>query len=110
MQSLLGFQGNVGEGGLSKTENTTQTFSSLLIKCVVQYELIQAIDNIVFYPAASKKEDEENWSNAQLPAGLLASMTGKKASLTRFEEKVKMHVELHSSGGVRHAGFRRCQF
>ncbi|XP_023650940.1 brefeldin A-inhibited guanine nucleotide-exchange protein 2 isoform X2 [Paramormyrops kingsleyae] len=40
-------------------------FSCLLIKCVVQLELIQTIDNIVFYPATSKKEDAENMAAAQ---------------------------------------------
>lgn len=45
-----------------KTELITHTsglFSSLLIKCVVQLELIQTIDNIIFYPATSRKEDAE---------------------------------------------------
>uniref|UniRef100_A0A8C4N133 ADP ribosylation factor guanine nucleotide exchange factor 2 n=1 Tax=Equus asinus asinus TaxID=83772 RepID=A0A8C4N133_EQUAS len=40
-------------------------FASLLIKCVVQLELIQTIDNIVFYPATSKKEDAEHMVAAQ---------------------------------------------
>uniref|UniRef100_A0A8C7J7L4 ARF guanine nucleotide exchange factor 2 n=1 Tax=Oncorhynchus kisutch TaxID=8019 RepID=A0A8C7J7L4_ONCKI len=40
-------------------------FSGLLIKCVVQLELIQTIDNIVFYPATSKKEDADNMAAAQ---------------------------------------------
>uniref|UniRef100_A0A4W4GBI9 SEC7 domain-containing protein n=1 Tax=Electrophorus electricus TaxID=8005 RepID=A0A4W4GBI9_ELEEL len=40
-------------------------FSALLIKCVVQLELIQTIDNIVFFPATSKKEDAENFAAAQ---------------------------------------------
>uniref|UniRef100_A0A8C7IN93 ARF guanine nucleotide exchange factor 2 n=1 Tax=Oncorhynchus kisutch TaxID=8019 RepID=A0A8C7IN93_ONCKI len=40
-------------------------FAGLLIKCVVQLELIQTIDNIVFYPATSKKEDAENMAAAQ---------------------------------------------
>uniref|UniRef100_A0A670IWM1 ARF guanine nucleotide exchange factor 2 n=1 Tax=Podarcis muralis TaxID=64176 RepID=A0A670IWM1_PODMU len=40
-------------------------FASLLIKCVVQLELIQTIDNIVFYPATSKKEDAEHMAAAQ---------------------------------------------
>ena len=35
-------------------------FYSLLIKCVVQLEIIQTIDNVVFFPATSKKEDAEN--------------------------------------------------
>lgn len=40
--------------------------ASLLIKCVVQLELIQTIDNIVFYPATSKKEDAEHMVAAQV--------------------------------------------
>ncbi|KAJ8930997.1 hypothetical protein NQ314_016167, partial [Rhamnusium bicolor] len=34
-------------------------FNSLTIKSAVQLELIQTIDNIVFYPATSRKEDAE---------------------------------------------------
>ncbi|XP_061613568.1 brefeldin A-inhibited guanine nucleotide-exchange protein 1 isoform X4 [Phyllopteryx taeniolatus] len=40
-------------------------FAALLIKCVVQLELIHTIDNIVFFPATSKKEDAENFAAAQ---------------------------------------------
>ncbi|KAJ8378201.1 hypothetical protein AAFF_G00244890 [Aldrovandia affinis] len=40
-------------------------FACLLIKCVVQLELIQTIDNIVFYPTTSKKEDADNLAAAQ---------------------------------------------
>lgn len=40
-------------------------FAAFLIKCVVQLELIQTIDNIVFYPATSRKEDQENLAAAQ---------------------------------------------
>ncbi|XP_057686488.1 brefeldin A-inhibited guanine nucleotide-exchange protein 2 isoform X3 [Corythoichthys intestinalis] len=40
-------------------------FAGLLIKCVVQLELIQTVDNIVFFPATSKKEDAENMAAAQ---------------------------------------------
>uniref|UniRef100_A0A8D0CTB1 ARF guanine nucleotide exchange factor 2 n=1 Tax=Sander lucioperca TaxID=283035 RepID=A0A8D0CTB1_SANLU len=43
-------------------------FAGLLIKCVVQLELIQTIDNIVFYPSTSKKEDAENMAAAQRDA------------------------------------------
>ena len=32
-------------------------FQILSIKCIVQIELIQTIDNIIFYPSSSKKED-----------------------------------------------------
>uniref|UniRef100_A0A673XKW9 ARF guanine nucleotide exchange factor 1 n=1 Tax=Salmo trutta TaxID=8032 RepID=A0A673XKW9_SALTR len=43
-------------------------FSALLIKCVVQLELIQTIDNMVFFPATSRKEDVENLAAAQRDA------------------------------------------
>ncbi|XP_042263782.1 brefeldin A-inhibited guanine nucleotide-exchange protein 2 [Thunnus maccoyii] len=43
-------------------------FAGLLIKCVVQLELIQTIDNIVFFPTTSKKEDAENMAAAQRDA------------------------------------------
>ena len=41
-------------------------FSLLLIQCIVQLELIQTVDNIVFFPATSKKEDAENLALAQV--------------------------------------------
>ena len=41
-------------------------FAGLLIKCVVQLELIQTVDNIVFYPTTSKKEDADNMAAAQV--------------------------------------------
>lgn len=41
-------------------------FAGLLIKCVVQLELIQTIDNIIFYPTSSKKEDAEHMAAAQV--------------------------------------------
>lgn len=51
---------------LTNGENhRTKIFSALLIKCVVQLELIQTIDNVVFYPATSRKEDQENLALAQ---------------------------------------------
>ncbi|NXL09654.1 BIG1 protein, partial [Mesembrinibis cayennensis] len=60
----------VGEE-MSKTRPTAKfpeqkLFAALLIKCVVQLELIQTIDNIVFFPATSKKEDAENLAAAQV--------------------------------------------
>uniref|UniRef100_A0A8C4HQN5 ADP-ribosylation factor guanine nucleotide-exchange factor 2 (brefeldin A-inhibited) n=1 Tax=Dicentrarchus labrax TaxID=13489 RepID=A0A8C4HQN5_DICLA len=48
-----------------KSISDQKLFAGLLIKCVVQLELIQTIDNIVFYPATSKKEDAENMAAAQ---------------------------------------------
>ena len=32
-------------------------FNSMIIKCVVQLELIQAIDNILFFPNTTRHED-----------------------------------------------------
>ncbi|NWI34405.1 BIG1 protein, partial [Sula dactylatra] len=60
----------VGEE-MAKTRPTAKfpeqkLFAALLIKCVVQLELIQTIDNIVFFPATSKKEDAENLAAAQV--------------------------------------------
>uniref|UniRef100_A0A4W6BT11 ARF guanine nucleotide exchange factor 2 n=1 Tax=Lates calcarifer TaxID=8187 RepID=A0A4W6BT11_LATCA len=49
-----------------KSNANQRLFAGLLIKCVVQLELIQTIDNIVFYPATSKKEDAENMAAAQV--------------------------------------------
>lgn len=40
-------------------------FASLLIRCVVQLELIQTIDNVIFFPTTSRKEDEYNLAAAQ---------------------------------------------
>ncbi|XP_041360036.1 brefeldin A-inhibited guanine nucleotide-exchange protein 1-like isoform X2 [Gigantopelta aegis] len=49
----------------SKIPSDQKLFQALLIKCVVQLELIQTIDNIVFFPSTSKKEDAENLAAAQ---------------------------------------------
>ncbi|XP_065921136.1 brefeldin A-inhibited guanine nucleotide-exchange protein 1 isoform X3 [Magallana gigas] len=49
----------------SKVSTDQKLFQGLLIKCVVQLELIQTIDDIVFFPATSKKEDAENLAAAQ---------------------------------------------
>ncbi|ETN67279.1 brefeldin a-inhibited guanine nucleotide-exchange protein [Anopheles darlingi] len=50
--------------GTAVSPSTTVLFSNLLIKCVVQLELIQTIDNIVFFPATSRKEDAETLAQA----------------------------------------------
>ena len=41
-------------------------FNSLLIRCVVQLELVTTIDDIIFFPSTSKKEDAENMAAAQV--------------------------------------------
>lgn len=55
-----------GQGSSLSSDAGQRLLASLLIKCVVQLELIQTIDNIVFYPATSKKEDAEHMVAAQV--------------------------------------------
>ncbi|GAB6029023.1 Brefeldin A-inhibited guanine nucleotide-exchange protein 1 [Chamberlinius hualienensis] len=50
---------------VSKTSVEHKEFNGLLIRCVVQLELIQTVDNIVFFPATSRKEDAENLAAVQ---------------------------------------------
>ena len=49
----------------SNVAEQQKLFSVLAVKCIVQLELIQSIDNIVFYPATSKREDAETLARAQ---------------------------------------------
>lgn len=51
---------------ITEVSTDQKLFQGLLIKCVVQLELIQTIDDIVFFPATSKKEDAENLAAAQV--------------------------------------------
>uniref|UniRef100_A0A4W6DY18 ARF guanine nucleotide exchange factor 1 n=1 Tax=Lates calcarifer TaxID=8187 RepID=A0A4W6DY18_LATCA len=71
-QSQYSSASGMGEDGSRSRTPTSKPeqrlFSALLIKCVVQLELIQTIDNIVFFPATSKKEDAENFAAAQRDA------------------------------------------
>ena len=62
-------------------------FSSLLIKCVVQLELIQTIDNIVFFPTTSKKEDMEYLAAAKISSVsnvLLSAVNNLVLSFNKF--------------------------
>uniref|UniRef100_H3C134 ARF guanine nucleotide exchange factor 1 n=1 Tax=Tetraodon nigroviridis TaxID=99883 RepID=H3C134_TETNG len=77
-QSHYSSGSGVGEDG-SRSRTPTKVpehrlFAALLIKCVVQLELIQTIDNIVFFPATSKKEDAENFAAAQRDASHVADL------------------------------------
>ncbi|CAG9761800.1 unnamed protein product [Ceutorhynchus assimilis] len=65
-------------------------FQSLEIKSVVQLELIQTIDNIVFYPATSRKEDAETLALAT------ADMTGN-GNLTECQREEQGMYRLLSS-------------
>ncbi|XP_067108829.1 brefeldin A-inhibited guanine nucleotide-exchange protein 1-like [Osmerus mordax] len=67
-RTYSGSSGTYEDGPRARTPARIQEqrlFSALLIKCVVQLELIQTIDNIVFFPATSRKEDAENLAAAQ---------------------------------------------
>lgn len=59
-------------------------FTSLLIKCVVQLELIQTIDSIVFFPTTSRKEDAETLALAT--ADITGSTTTSHNECQREEQ------------------------
>ncbi|KAK4872850.1 hypothetical protein RN001_014879 [Aquatica leii] len=65
--------GILKRSALHDMSDSSMLFNSLMIKSVVQLELIQTIDNIVFYPATSRKEDAETLALAA------ADMTGHVA-------------------------------
>lgn len=64
--SVYSLHGDDVKPDLLHSQNSV--FSSLLIKCVVQLELIQTIDNVVFYPTTSRKEDAETLALATADA------------------------------------------
>lgn len=92
--------------GILKRSNSSQSlingetvknkvFSALLIKCVVQLELIQTIDNIVFYPATSRKEDQENLALAQADMfNGKSSELGVRAGADQQKEEQGMYYAL----------------
>lgn len=55
-------------------------FEALHIKCVVQLELIQTMDNIVFFPATSRKEDAETLAQAA------ADLSGSRGGSTQSQQ------------------------
>lgn len=57
--------GNLKSPPPTKLLSDHKVFTGLMIKCVVQLELIQTIDNVVFFPATSRKEDAEHLAAAQ---------------------------------------------
>ena len=59
----------------------TRLFLRLLVNCIVQYELIQTVDNILFFPSRSRQEDalileDTRRSSAQLNFQLLDGAGG----------------------------------
>lgn len=58
---------------LSKPRSATRTrlFLRLLMNCIVQYELIQTVDNILFFASHSRHEDAVILSEARSASALL---------------------------------------
>lgn len=69
-------------------------FNSLKIKCVVQLELIQTIDNIVFFPATSRKEDAENLAAAQAEVVPPAQQAGSVGGSGQLEQRFARSLSL----------------
>lgn len=83
---------------LANGENhRSRIFSALLIKCVVQLELIQTIDNVVFYPATSRKEDQENLALAQADMMNLKSNELGSSNGDQQKEEQGMYCSLTAS-------------
>ncbi|XP_077296772.1 ADP ribosylation factor guanine nucleotide exchange factor Sec71 [Arctopsyche grandis] len=72
-----------GSISVDDAKNGSSLFNGLLIKCVVQLELIQTIDNIVFFPATSRKEDAETLA---LAVADMAGGVGNAAECQREEQ------------------------
>ncbi|XP_017859682.1 PREDICTED: brefeldin A-inhibited guanine nucleotide-exchange protein 1 [Drosophila arizonae] len=70
------------------------SFEGLHIKCVVQLELIQTMDNIVFFPATSRKEDAETL--AQAAADLTGRQTQQQLQLDCQREEQGMYGYLRT--------------
>lgn len=74
-----------------------KVFQNLLIKCVVQLELVQTIDNIVFYPTTSKKEDANYIAAAQALSSPVISPTSSTHIFINeqlFHDEYGMYVHL----------------
>jgi brefeldin A-inhibited guanine nucleotide-exchange protein len=72
-------------------------FQTLLIKCVVQLELIQTVDNIVFYPTTSKKEDANYIAAAQaLSSPLSIPSNSIFFNEQLFHDEYGMYVHLNN--------------
>lgn len=49
----------------SGVKDTQRLFNGLLVQCQVQLELIHTIDNIVFFPSTTRKEDADLLASAK---------------------------------------------
>ncbi|CAF1321481.1 unnamed protein product [Adineta steineri] len=70
-----------------KNQSDFRLFQIITIKCIVQLELIQTIDNIIFYPSTSKKEDLQNIAIAHA----LANTPSGQQNLTHFSQSDESH-------------------
>ncbi|XP_054153411.1 brefeldin A-inhibited guanine nucleotide-exchange protein 1-like [Oppia nitens] len=75
--SLTKNKTNVAIDENDSNNSTKYLFSRLKIQCIVQLELVQTIDNIVFFPATSRKED------AELLADIEADVKQSKESISK---------------------------
>ncbi|KAH9280655.1 Brefeldin A-inhibited guanine nucleotide-exchange protein 2 [Echinococcus granulosus] len=89
----------------------TRLFLRLLVNCIVQYELIQTVDNILFFPSRSRQEDalilqETRRSSAQLNSQLLngtvdtSSGRGANSSLQVHTPEEKRLLEAVAKDGI----------
>lgn len=46
-------------------KDTQRLFNCMLVQCIVQLELIHTIDNIVFFPSTTRKEDADLLASAK---------------------------------------------
>lgn len=59
----------------------------MIIKCVVQLELIQAIDNIVFYPNTARQEDQTILDYSQVSVSISANLGQASSDPMRFPQQ-----------------------
>ena len=74
-------------------------FQVLTIKCIVQLELIETIDHIVFYPSTSKKEDLHNVAIAQV-----SSWESYLCSVFNSFQVINLEIDLVSNKGIDQLG------
>lgn len=80
-----------------------ELFTGLLIKCVVQLELITTIDAIVFYPSTSRKDDEHNLNEAKVFFSFFFPVSNKlKANVllqgVKNEQQTAADMHLYEQG------------
>lgn len=82
---------NSSSGSCAPTSDSS-LFTALMIKSVVQLELIQTIDNIVFYPATSRKEDAETLA---LAAADMTNNLGVMSAAAKFPPESDVQLGMY---------------